>query len=55
MNEKGTKELVESLSDYKFTITECAKSLEEYMLIVKEQEEEIKELKEKINKLESEK
>lgn len=47
MNEKETGELVESLSDYTFTITECAKTLDDYMQVTRNQSEVIGKLKRK--------
>lgn len=55
MKKEETKELVESISDYKYTMTECAKSLEDYMQLVDDQAAEINELKLKIKKLEGDK
>jgi len=52
MRAKETKELIESLGDYKFTITECAKSLEDYVQIVKDQDDEILTLKNRVAELE---
>lgn len=52
MRAKETKELIESLGDYKFTITECAKSLEDYVQIVKDQDDEILALKNRVAELE---
>ncbi|MBU3098353.1 MULTISPECIES: hypothetical protein [Clostridium] len=52
MREKDTKNLIESLGDYKFTITECAKSLDDYMQIVEYQDDEILTLKKRIAELE---
>lgn len=52
MREKDTKNLIESLGDYKFTITECAKSLEDYIQIVSDQDDEIITLKKRVVELE---
>jgi len=52
MKEKETKNLVETLGDYKFTITECAKSLEDYIQIVSEQDNEILTLRKRVAELE---
>ncbi|MBU3176064.1 hypothetical protein KPL47_06745 [Clostridium estertheticum] len=51
MREKDTKNLIESLGDYKFTITECVKSLDDYMQIVSDQDDEILTLKKRIDEL----
>lgn len=45
MKDTETKELIESLGDYSFIITECATSLENYMQMGIDQDERIKQLK----------
>lgn len=49
---EDTEELVKSVGDYRFTMTECAKSLEYYMQLVEDQAFEIKNLRQKVAELE---
>lgn len=51
MKRDVTEELISSLTDYTFTITECAKSLDQYMQMVQDQAGYIEQLKRKNKKL----
>lgn len=55
MDEKFTEGLIQSLADYAYVIVQSEEILKQYVQMVKDQAEEIKQLKNKVKRLEGNK